>query len=246
MGSTHYEFQMQVRRPAVWITFLLFSLLLMLTGLGGFGNLKNLGMDTPLDEVVTRWATMIQMFMPIAFGILLADRLPRDRRTRVGELFDTLPAPAAGRLVGKYVGSTLATLVPLVVVYASGLGYLLVKRGDPWVLPLGLAAFATINLPGLMFVAAFSVAVPVVLWVPLYQCLFVGYWFWGTMLPPEGAIPTLSGTWIEPAGRYALLALWYDEYAAWEGLASIGLLLALGALALLGAHWYLRWAKVQQ
>ena len=42
-----------------------------------------------------------------------------------------------------------------------------------------------VNLPGLLFVAAFSVSCPVILWVPLYQFLFVGYWFWGRPGPDQ-------------------------------------------------------------
>ena len=41
-------------------------------------------------------------------GIMLADRLPRDRRTRVAELLDTFPGALYARLFGKYLGSTLA------------------------------------------------------------------------------------------------------------------------------------------
>ena len=40
-----------------------------------------------------------------------------------------------------------------------------------------------------------------ILWVPLYQFLFIGYWFWGNLLPDIG-IPTLSTTILTPVGGY--------------------------------------------
>jgi hypothetical protein len=245
-GATRYEFRMQWRRRAVWVTLTLFSLL----AFTGLSNPWDYPPETPLREVVARWALVVQSFMPIAVGVLLADRLPRDRRTHVDELLRALPAPSGGRLLGKYLGGTLGTLPPLLLVYAAGLGYLAVDRGASQLMPLialGLAAFAAINLPGLLFVGAFSVACPAVLWVPLYQFLFVGYWFWGNLLGPDALpIPTLSGTWLTPIGQYPIAGffgvegLWVSEAAAWEGAASIGLLLVLAALALLAAHWYLR------
>jgi hypothetical protein len=240
---------MQFRRKAVWITILTFSLL---SFTGEASPWQVLG-EQPLTDVVAGWAIVVQAFMPIAFGCLLADRLPRDRRLKTGELLDTLPAPHGGRLLGKYLGSTLATLVPISVVYAAGIAYVVIAGGRPDAVPLALLAFAAVNVPGLLFVAAFSVACPAVLWVPLYQFLFVGYWFWGNLLPPYADIPTLTGTPLTPIGEYAAVGffgpeagIWIEDATVWEGLASIGLLLSLAALALYVAHRYLRWREARR
>jgi len=241
-GAARYEFRMQVRRKAVWITCVLFGSLVFT----GFSNPWQLLGEMPVEEVVVRWAVVVQALMPIAFGCLLADRLPRDGRLKVGELLGTLPAPQGARLVGKYLGSTLATLLPVLLLYAAGISYV-VAHGHPEALPTALLAFLVVNLPGLLFVAAFSVAVPAVLWVPLYQFLFVGYWFWGNLLIPSVGIPTLSGTWLTPVGDYAAVGFfgvqgfWVPEAAAWEGAVSLALLLGLAALALFVAHHCLRW-----
>ena len=247
-GAVRYEFRMQVRRKVVWILLPLFSLLAF-TG-GQYNPWQLLG-EMPLKDVVVNWAITVQAFMPIAFGCLLADRLPRDRRTRVSELLETLPASPGGRLVGKYLGSLLATLVPLFLVYAAGISYVVIVGGRPEAILLGLLAFVAVNLPGLLFVAAFSVACPVVLWVPLYQFLFVGYWFWGNLLPYV-EIPTLTSTWLEPLGEYMAAGffgtpgIWVREAAPWEGAASIVILLGLAVLALYAAHRYLRWQQARQ
>lgn len=248
-GALRYEFKMQIRRRALWITFLVFSLaLLNLTG----SPWTRWSEGLPVPHLVANWSLAVQFFHPIAFGILLADRLPRDRRTKVQELLDTLPASLGSRFLGKYLGATLATLVPLLLIYAAGIAYIAASRSDLSALPLSLAAFATINLPGLLFVAAFSVSSTAVLWVPLYQFLFVGYWFWGNLIPtsPKGGnmMPTLSHTILTPFGEYMANGFFGTQQtvarvSALEGVASMSLLLALGALTLYGGYRVLVWQR---
>ncbi len=248
-GALLYEFKMQVRRKALWITFLVFSLALLNLTFRPWSP-ESEGLLVP--HLVANWSLTVQFFHPVAFGILLADRLPRDRRTKVEELLDTLPASLGSRLLGKYLGATLATLVPLLLIYAAGIIYIAVSRGDLSAIPLALASFATINLPGLLFVAAFSISCTAVLWVPLYQFLFVGYWFWGNLIPtsPTGGnmMPTLSHTILTPFGEYMANGFFGTEQATaratvWEGIASMSLLLSLGALALYGSYRLLVWQR---
>ena len=246
-GATRYEFGMQIRRKALWVVFAAFAIPTV------FGAAWTPYTGVPegfsVTYIVISWSLVVQFLLPIAFGCLLADRLPRDRHTRTEELLGTLPAPLGSRLLGKYLGATVATLVPVVLIWAPGVAYVAAESGDPWVLALGLFAFATVNLPGLLFVAAFSVACPVVLWVPLYQFLYVGYWFWGNLIPtsPTGGnlIPSLSNTILTPLGGYMANGFFGTEYmeaqvTVSEGLASMSLLLGLGALALLCAYALLR------
>ena len=248
LGTARYEFLMQIRRPALWIVVAVFCLGFVTLISNPFGAF--LGLST--SQTVARWALSVQFLHPVAAGVLLADRVPRDGRTKASELLETLPSSPAGRFVGKYVGATLATVVPLALVYAAGLGYVLFDGADPMAVPLGLAAFLTINLPGLLFVAAFSVSCPVVLWVPLYQFLFVGYWFWGNHLNPYLPIPTISDTILTPAGWYTAAGFFglkdtnAGNATVWEGAASVVLLLALSGLALTCANRYLRWRQDQR
>ena len=252
-GATRYEFKMQIRRGIVWIILPL-GILLSLTGPT---TPWRISADTPLIEAVTEWALLTQILLPVLFGILLADRLPRDKRIGVNELFETMPSPAGGRFLGKYLGSTMATLIPILVFYLFGVTYLLVARGDWLALPLGLLVFVTVNLPGLLFVAAFSIACPAVIWTPLYQFLFVGYWVWGNLLlqgPSSGLyipIPSLSHTLLTPIGFYiagGLYGVYTSELAATfsDGLISIFLLVSGAVIPLVCAHHYLRWQQARQ
>ncbi|QIN84529.1 hypothetical protein GBA63_19175 [Rubrobacter tropicus] len=251
-GATRYEFLMQLRRRAVWTVVGLF----VAWGFAAFRFYVALGGDEAetlsLAQWMASWSLVAQYFAPIGFGILVADRLPRDGGTWVGELLETLPGSAGGRFFGKYLGSVAATLVPLLLIYLAGVAYLVFERGNLMAIPLGLLTFAAINLSGLLFVAAFSISCPAVLWVPLYQTLFVGYWFWGNLLSPDSTIPTISGTILTPVGWYPA-AGFFDlkgtnagDATAWEAVVSIASLLALAALALYGAHRYLRWQRARQ
>src|SRR5579884_3199238 len=113
-GIFSYEFRMQFRRLALWITF-----------------------------------------FAIAAGVLLADRLARDRKTRVDELFTSAPGALSIRLAGKYAGSTLATLIPIFLFFSIGAGSILYQTHNLLTIPYALEAFATIILPGILFVSAF-------------------------------------------------------------------------------------------
>lgn len=241
-GAMRYEFRMQIRRPAVWITLLIMSLICFT----GQRNPWNYSTQTPLDTVIGEWAIVVNAFLPVGFGILLADRLVRDRRLHVDELLDTATASPGARLWGKYLGATLATIAPMLLVYLGGIGYIVAKWDTPQTIPLALVAFAAINVPGLLFVAAFSVALPVIIWMPFYQFLFIGYWFWGNLLSPTYGIPTISDTPLTPVGAWAATGIFHAygsfgrEITAWQGMMSIALLLAGAALPIIIAQWYLR------
>ena len=251
-GALCYEFRMQLRRRAVWIVVaalsLPFILLLVVPA-------KGLDQSSVQTQLVVQWAQILALFLPIGVGLLLADRLPRDRRTRVEEVLDTVPGGVGARLAGKYLGSTLATLAPVFLGYAGGTDYILTQVQSLHPLPAALAAFAAIVLPALLFVAAFSVACPVVLKVPLYQFLLTGYWLWANLLSPKIHLPTLTFTLLNAAGPWASEGFFHVHWfffpprvhvAVWQAVANIALLLALGTAVLVAAWGYLGWRQARR
>jgi ABC-2 type transport system permease protein len=208
-GALMYEFRMQIRRRSVWLVFIALGLFFT-----QFHQPWNRPLSAPASAAIVYWTGIVQSFLAVAFGIVVADRLRRDRQTKVEELFNTLPGAVSARMFGKYLGSTLATLIPVIAVYSVGVVYILVRWHAIQALPLALAAFAAIALPGILFIAACSIAFPAILWVPLYQILFVGYWFWGNLLPDVG-IPTLSST-IHPYTRWGLYMYSFVQ-SSWTG-----------------------------
>lgn len=258
-GVVRYEFRMQIRRPALWITMLLFALLIV--GMGGVGSgisfsilhgeLVRNAESRPLLNILAQWAYRMNAFFPIAIGVLLADRLPRDRRTKTEELFATAPGALSARLLGKYCGSLLATLIPVLTVYTLGVGVIAYSAQNVLVIPLSLAPFAVINLPGMLFVSAFSIACTSIIWTPLFQFLFVGYWFWGNLLGTRFGIPTLSGTILTPIGGYMASGIFGLPFiqpgaTAMQGIESIILLLVIAALVIYTFWGLLKWQQARQ
>lgn len=260
-AATRYEFTMQLRRIAVWIGFGLFAILLLfilnslINQLGK--QLTANGVVYSRHDIVIQWATSCNFILVVGAGLLIADRYPRDRSTRVLELLRTTPAPLWTRLLGKYLGSVLATLVPIFVVFCTGTLLLVVRWQDPSVVPMALAAGLALLVPAVFFVGAFSIACTHLLWTPLYQFLFVGYCAW-TSLNPGESIPTLSGTLLSPSENYVVTGFFhfatyypqdagfYPASSVWLGILNILVLLACAALALLAAWRIEIWQASRQ
>lgn len=229
-----YEWKMQMRRPALWIVLLIFALPIFARG---DTNPWDIGRHTGALTVAAEWAYSLMLLLPVGYGICLADRVRRDAPLR--DLLHSTGAAPELHLLGKYLGTALASAVPIALGYAAGLLVALVRFGDPGLIPAGVAAFALICLPGLLFVAAFSIVVPIWIPVPLYAPLLAGYWIWGNLLPASVGIPTLSGTVLTPLGAYVKTVLGGPSgatvAAATPTLAalSVALLLTGAALALL-------------
>lgn len=200
LGILTYEFKMQIRRRSLWIACISCALLLMRAVLNIVREPRLFGLvnTSPFNTIIITALFAINILLPIPFGVFLADRLPRDQRTNVNELFTSMPGALSTRIVGKYLGSALASLVPMLLCYSVLIVFLIYVTHSLLTIPLFLIDFVLIVLPGLLFVAAFSIACPAIIWVPLYQFLFIGYWFWGNSLSPRTGIPSLSSTILTP------------------------------------------------
>src|SRR5689334_8342511 len=90
LGVARYEFRMQIRRPSLWITFAVLAAYAFLVATGGpatyFQAIHHGLTHFSLLQVVASNTSAGQQVLPIAIGCLLADRLKRDRRTKVDEL----------------------------------------------------------------------------------------------------------------------------------------------------------------
>ncbi|HEY4389216.1 MAG TPA: hypothetical protein VGN34_32630 [Ktedonobacteraceae bacterium] len=69
---------MQIHRLALWATFLGFAALVIAVAWQGNWTHWN-GEKVPLDSFAS-WTVIVNLFIPPATGILLADRLYRDRK----------------------------------------------------------------------------------------------------------------------------------------------------------------------
>jgi ABC-type Na+ efflux pump permease subunit len=137
------------------------------------------------------WFTPV---LPMIFGIVLADRLVRDRKLRVAEVLDSTPANPSARFVGKYLGACTATAVPVALLYLLvGLGFM-VWRGEPAALWWGLATFTVVVLPLLLLAGSLSFLGPQLMPTPLFRVLIVAFFFWAGVTEVESEFPSFAGT----------------------------------------------------
>jgi ABC-2 type transport system permease protein len=200
LGAARYEFRMQIRKVSLWVAPAVLALaMVVLQGDRGPGHAGS-AMDG--RQVMADWALLFGLLLPIAAGMVLADRGVRDRRLHVEPLLESLPVSYGTRLTGKYLGSVAATAAPPLLALLVAGCYEAVHRGEPAVLGWTLVAFTLVTLPGLLFVAGFALICPMVVSAPLFRVLFLGYWFWGNLTYPQ-LMPTLAGTPLAPVGDYA-------------------------------------------
>ncbi len=258
LGAMRYEFLMQIRRIALWVGMLFLYPFY-------FSHFNDRFLD-PITFPSVRyslgqWAQFIALFFPLAAGLLLADRFTRDRKTRADELLTTTQSTISARLAGKYIGSALATLVPIFMAYAIGAAIIIGHWGAFDDVPLALGLFLVGVVPGVLFVGAFSIACTTVLWPVLYQFLFIGYWFWGNFLNPKLGIPTLNGTLLTPSGKHTITGLFFSasgfhigqfgQYSLpvstyQQGIESLLLLLSCALGALVAAWSWLCWQEAHR
>lgn len=260
-GALHYEFSMQIRRRAVWLVLLLMSTFIFILWYAFAGpallhGYYSHGADHPTPvwiapqprDAVLYLAQFAAWFLPIGCGLMLADRIARDYTLHVNEVLDTLPGSLAARLLGKYLGSTLATLLPTLLIYSLGIAYIVSQAPDLQLLPLALEAFLAILLPGILFAAGFSIALPIFMKVPIYQVLFILYWFWANLMSPRFHIPTLVDTMLNATGPWAQEAFFHFQWVflklnptVGQGMLSIALLISTSLTAIVLAWLYLQW-----
>jgi ABC-2 type transport system permease protein len=205
-ATTRYELRMQLRKPAIWIaTVLPFALFALFAVLGQDSS----GLDRYRYETNPKvwmvdalgWFTPL---LPMVFGIVLADRLVRDRKLGVAALLDVTPTNRSARLVGKYLGACAATAVPPALIYLGVAGAFAVWRDRPAALLWGLATFAVVVLPLLLLAGALSFLGPQLMPTPLFQVLVVGLWFWAGATEVESELPSLAGSVLSLTMDYPL------------------------------------------
>ena len=240
----YYEYRMAVSRWGVWLAFGLASLPV----LSDLPRMAGLMAQSPLAEA-GELVLALNCLLPLVAGVVIADRLPRDRQLRLRELLRSSPLSRPAYVLGKYTGAVLATLTPVAVILLGSMAYCLACGLSISLLGAVLAAFLSITVPTYLFVGAFSLACPAVLPVRGYQVLFVGYWFWANFLTPK-VMPTVNGTLLESVGTYAATAFFHarssmtrEPRTVVEAVLNLAILLTCAALALLALERYLAWQE---
>ena len=247
-GVLRYEFAMQLRRKAMWIGLAMIGALL--TFILSVTTGRSANTDTP-QEALGYMASGLTFLLPIGAGLLLANRIPRDRSLRVEELLRVSPASVPTRLFGKYLGATLAVSIPILLIQVAQTVYVASYFQDASLFLRSLAMFFTVTLPAIFFVGAFALAFTTFLWAPLFQFLLVGYWVWANGNPDDLPFFTPNGTLLSANGAYALKGIFaYDlpsmgvshiAVTPWLALANLAVILGLAVVALLAASGIQSW-----
>lgn len=260
LGILRYEFRMQAKRPGIWITFAIVTFYIVFIAMGGPAEVaKDMNAQIarePLLMYVADFTYSVNQYLPIFFGCLLADRLVRDRRLKTDEIINTTSSPLCVRLLGKYCGNLLATMLPMLAVYIIVLCYIVYAAHSLAAIPMFVLTFIVIAMPGLLFVAAFSLACPLFMPIPLYMFLYVGYWVWGNMFlkqQQEFSVPSLSRTILTPSGTFidsGLFNLTHHTQLVMatplQAIESIILLISIAALVLLTLWRFLKWQQAHR
>ena len=210
-GMLRHEFGMSIRRRGLWIAYgllFLFHTVLLFSPppLGEWVD-GDVITRAELWSAAGRFLVAVNVFFPIAAGILSADRVQRDFRTGVRELQVSTPLGTTAYVAAKYLAALASCLLPLFVwVMAVTIVMTVVGHAQAGFLYAVPVAFLAITVPAFAFVVAFSLACPLVMPLAIYQILFTGYWFWANFVPPA-LFPTLNGTLFTPGGAYALQGL---------------------------------------
>lgn len=249
-GVFRHEFNMSLRRPGLWIAYGLLFLFYSITVMYPVPEEKvTILTDKQIWQYAGQMAFTFNLFLPVAAGILSADRLMRDFRQGIRELQESTPLGLAAYTLGKYFGVLTAALTP-VLVWLWLITGLFIAFGNA---PIGFfftmtLGFFVIMVPAFAFVIAFSLACPLIMPLRVYQILFTGYWFWGNYINPE-MFPTLNGTLLTVSGMFAYQGyflgfinstepLTYSASDATLNLIVLGLCIAAVMVVL---NYYLQW-----
>src|SRR5262249_29614503 len=128
-GVIRCEILMQLRRRALWIGFLLLSAVLVVAYFSSAAPyLQQLG--APYRDLMIAWAPLATPFFGPGAASFRAAGSPRDRRIHVRELLAAGPAGPGTRLLGKYLGAVMATMVTAAVFFLAGAVALMIRLGD--------------------------------------------------------------------------------------------------------------------
>jgi hypothetical protein len=250
LGVLRYEYLMQIRRWGLWIS------MLVLSGIIYWFFLAEIR-QVPTEVLNDSWrfarnlTLPLNFLAPVAAGILVADRFPRDRQLGMGDTLRSALRSSWPLVVGRCSGSLLAALTPQLVLLVAALVYVAASLRKPELYWMVAVIMLAIILPSWFFIVAWSLVLPLVFPLRLYQVLYGGFWLWATLVPPT-VLPTINQSIFDIAGTYASHAFFHDRAgrytyhppttAGWA-IFNMALLVGLSVLAVALTPLVLRWQE---
>jgi MFS family permease len=185
-ATTRAELVMQWRRLGFWFAFCVISII----GIAATLYIVRLYTTSPeyihgsalllTNGFVSRTIRGANTLFGIIVGLLVSDRIPRDRTLRMVELQQTTSQRYPVYMLGKFLGNMIATLVPsCLVVLLCGTMSLLYGGTFSWLLSLGIA-FLLVFIPVFAIVVAFTLLASAVFPQRLIQVVLPFIWVYIT------------------------------------------------------------------
>lgn len=171
----HYEYKMQIKRPAGWGVLLAASASALLDSFPSGSNLARLEFLRYPSYFIFRIMSIDTLILTFGLMFLLAGRFPLDSQTNVKSLMMAAPLHKAQYLSGKLIGSLLYMFSMLCIFLTTNtLVYFMAAPFEinpaACVIPL-LKAIAFCVFPVSIFSAFCSVSVPAVMDIRLFYIL---------------------------------------------------------------------------
>ncbi len=246
---TGYEYRMAIRRRGVWLAFALAAGFFMLIYFTSYRGEDGASPAEAARHTAAQITFLLNAILGVLAGVVISDRIARDRKLAVAELQNSTPLSRWTYLLSKYIAALVTVLIPagIINLLMVSMAYFIHPELPLNLFSTALFAFLTIMLPSFIFLTAFSLVCPLVMPVRIYQILFTGYWFWGNYLHPR-VMPTLSSTPLSASGKFALQAFFgvnmiLDDpvYTVKDALLNIGVLVLCALAALTVTKIYLAW-----
>ena len=185
------EWKMQIKNPGFWI---ILALGFTLSCLDNFPNAANMArLDDQLQNsgyVVARLLHDAVVLMMFGFVFMVANRIRRDKKLGVSELYMASPLTKGKYIAGKFAANLFVVLSVVGIFFAANALVHLVFNPAPLdVLPY-IIGFISVAIPMAVFTTGCSIALPVLTDIRFAYVLMAGYFFLNVVLVPDSrALP---------------------------------------------------------
>lgn len=179
LAVARYEFIMQTRRAAFWISTLLVLAIEIWDTFPSDYNFHRLNNLSNHYYTASKIAEQGGELLLIIAVFLVGDRILRDKKVRTSEVIMAAPVTQTSYVLGKYLGNLAAALLmPAILILVSAVVQGVLNSSHFTLTPYFLA-FCLISIPSMSFVTGLSISVPSAFGgVKVYFTLFLAYFMY--------------------------------------------------------------------
>lgn len=180
-----YEWKMQIRNLGFWV---ILALGLIIGGLDSFPTAANMArLDNQLlhsGYVAARLLTYVVLMM-FGFVFMVANRIRRDIKLGISELYMASPLAKGQYVAGKLAANVCVALAIVGIFFAVNAVVHLVFNPAPFDLVPYIIGFISVAVPMAVFTIGCSVSLPVIMDIRFVYVLMAGYFFLNVAIVPD-------------------------------------------------------------